>query len=255
MILDQIQHKELRRWIEEVAQLVTPDAVHLCDGSDDEYTQISTMMQDKGVCIPLNPDLHPHCFLVRSSPEDVARVEQCTFICTERKEEAGPTNNWRDPKEMREELQGLFRGCMRGRTMYVIPFCMGPLYSPFSLIGVEITDSPYVVCSMRIMTRMGKEVLEFLGTSHPFHKCLHSVGYPLHPGQQDLPWPCNPKHMRIVHFQEDSSVISFGSGYGGNALLGKKCVSLRLASYIARQQGWLAEHMLIIGVTNRSGGR
>ena len=249
----EIQHKELKTWIEEVSVLVTPQDIYLCDGSDEEYARLSAKMQEQGIFIPLNPEKHPNCFLVRSSPEDVARVEQFTFICTPKKEDAGPTNNWRDPQEMRKELHGLFRGCMQGRTLYIIPFCMGPLNSPFSLIGVEITDSPYVVCSMKLMTRMVAEVLKFLGTSRPFHKCLHSVGYPLSPGQKDVAWPCNPKNMRIVHFQDDSSVMSFGSGYGGNALLGKKCVALRLASYRARHQGWLAEHMLIIGVTNPEG--
>lgn len=248
-----IQHKDLKQWIQEVAELVTPKDIRICNGSDSEYAEIYGLMQQSGVAIPLNRDVHPNCFLVRSSPEDVARVEQFTFICTKEQKEAGPTNNWRDPEEMRQELHGLFRGCMRGRTLYVVPFCMGPLNSPFSLIGVEITDSPYVVCSMKIMTRMGEEVLKALGTTGSFHKCLHSVGVPLAPGEKDLAWPCNPQHMRIVHFQDDSSVMSFGSGYGGNALLGKKCVALRLASYIARSQGWLAEHMLIIGVTNPEG--
>ncbi|EPJ28175.1 phosphoenolpyruvate carboxykinase (GTP) [Chlamydia psittaci] len=248
-----IQHKGLKQWIQEVAELVTPKDIRICNGSDSEYAEIYGIMQKSGIAVPLNPDLHPNCFLVRSSPEDVARVEQFTFICTKEQKDAGPTNNWRDPEEMRQELHGLFRGCMRGRTLYVVPFCMGPLNSPFSLIGVEITDSPYVVCSMKIMTRMGEEVLKSLGTSGSFHKCLHSVGVPLAPGEKDVAWPCNPKHMRIVHFQDDSSVMSFGSGYGGNALLGKKCVALRLASYIARSQGWLAEHMLIIGVTNPEG--
>ncbi|EPP34794.1 phosphoenolpyruvate carboxykinase family protein [Chlamydia ibidis] len=250
---DVIQHKELKTWIQEVIDLVTPDSVRLCDGSDSEYAELANKMCDKGAFIRLNSDLHPNSFLVRSSPEDVARVEQFTFICTSTKEEAGPTNNWRDPEEMRKELRGLFKGCMQGRTLYIVPFCMGPLNSPFSLVGVELTDSPYVVCSMKIMTRMGAEVLQFLGVSGSFHKCLHSVGKPLAPGEKDVAWPCNPKNMRIVHFQDDSSVMSFGSGYGGNALLGKKCVALRLASYLARQQGWLAEHMLIIGVTNPEG--
>ena len=251
--MSKITHLGLKSWIEEVIALVTPDAVCLCDGSESEYQQLCQQMQESGVMIPLNPELHPNCFLVRSSPKDVARVEQFTFICTKTQEEAGPTNNWRDPQEMRAELHELFQGCMRGRTLYIVPFCMGPLHSPFSLIGVEITDSPYVVCSMKIMTRMGSAVLEMLGSSGTFYKCLHSVGKPLSPGEKDEAWPCNPEHMRIVHFQDDNSVMSFGSGYGGNALLGKKCVALRLASYLGHKQGWLAEHMLIIGVTNPEG--
>ena len=251
--MSKITHLGLKSWIEEVIALVTPDAVCLCDGSESEYQQLCQQMQESGVMIPLNPELHPNCFLVRSSPKDVARVEQFTFICTKTQEEAGPTNNWRDPQEMRAELHELFQGCMRGRTIYIVPFCMGPLHSPFSLIGVEITDSPYVVCSMKIMTRMGSAVLEMLGSSGTFYKCLHSVGKPLSPGEKDEAWPCNPEHMRIVHFQDDNSVMSFGSGYGGNALLGKKCVALRLASYLGHKQGWLAEHMLIIGVTNPEG--
>nr|WP_162261160.1 phosphoenolpyruvate carboxykinase (GTP) [Chlamydia pecorum] len=248
-----IKHEELKTWISQIAELTTPQDIRVCDGSETEYAELCAKMVKSGTMIPLNPELHPNCFLVRSSPEDVARVEQFTFICTPTQHEAGPTNNWRDPEEMRKEMHQLFRGCMRGRTLYVVPFCMGPVNSPFSLVGVEITDSPYVVCSMKIMTRMGKEVLDFLGTSGEFLKCLHSVGKPLAPGEKDDPWPCNPKSIRVVHFQDDRSVMSYGSGYGGNALLGKKCVALRLASYMARTQGWLAEHMLIIGITNPQG--
>ncbi len=248
-----MEHEGLKAWVTEIAALTSPKNIRVCDGSNAEYVELCSMMKDSGVMIPLNSKSHPNCFLVRSSPEDVARVEQFTFICTPTQEEAGPTNNWRDPKEMREEMQKLFHGCMKGRTLYVVPFCMGPLNSSFSIVGIEITDSPYVVCSMKIMTRMGKDVLKFLGTSGKFLKCLHSVGKPLALGEKDVSWPCNPKSMRIVHFQDDSSVMSFGSGYGGNALLGKKCVALRLASFMARKQGWLAEHMLIIGVTNPQG--
>ncbi|ACZ32737.1 phosphoenolpyruvate carboxykinase [Chlamydia pneumoniae LPCoLN] len=248
-----IKHEGLKSWIDEVAKLTTPKDIRLCDGSDAEYDELCTLMESTGTMIRLNPEFHPNCFLVRSSADDVARVEQFTFICTPTEAEAGPTNNWRDPQEMRRELHQLFRGCMQGRTLYIVPFCMGPLDSPFSIVGVELTDSPYVVCSMKIMTRMGDDVLRSLGTSGKFLKCLHSVGKPLSPGEADVSWPCNPKSMRIVHFQDDSSVMSFGSGYGGNALLGKKCVALRLASYMAKSQGWLAEHMLIIGITNPEG--
>ncbi|ANH78647.1 phosphoenolpyruvate carboxykinase (GTP) [Candidatus Chlamydia sanziniae] len=248
-----IEHEELKTWVSEVVKLTTPENVRLCDGSAEEYTDLCKLMQNSGTMIPLNPELHPNCFLVRSSPEDVARVEQFTFICTPTQQEAGPTNNWKDPKEMRQELQRLFHGCMQGRTLYIVPFCMGPLNSPFSIVGIELTDSPYVVCSMKIMTRMGKDVLKFLGNRGKFLKCLHSVGKPLAPGEKDVAWPCNPKSIRVVHFQDDHSVMSFGSGYGGNALLGKKCVALRIASYMAQSEGWLAEHMLIIGVTNPEG--
>ncbi|SPN73963.1 Phosphoenolpyruvate carboxykinase [GTP],phosphoenolpyruvate carboxykinase,Phosphoenolpyruvate carboxykinase [Chlamydia serpentis] len=250
---ENINHEGLKSWISDVIKLTNPEKIRLCDGSDSEYAELCTLMQSTKTMIPLNPDLHPNCFLVRSSPNDVARVEQFTFICTPTQKEAGPTNNWRDPQEMRKELHQLFRGCMQRRTLYIVPFCMGPLDSPFSIVGVELTDSPYVVCSMKIMTRMGHDILRSLGTSGKFLKCLHSVGKPLSPGEKDVPWPCNPQAMRIVHFQDDSSVMSFGSGYGGNALLGKKCVALRLASYMAKMQGWLAEHMLIIGVTNPEG--
>lgn len=248
-----IAHRELVDWIREVVELASPDSVQLCEGSDAEYDALCQMMQRAGAFIPLNAEKHPHCYLVRSASCDVARVEQFTFICTRTQEEAGPTNNWRDPDQMRQELRELFRGAMRGRCLYIVPFCMGPLHSPFSIVGVELTDSPYVVCSMKIMTRMGMPVLDFLGNSGTFHRCLHSVGCPLAPGEKDVLWPCNPEKMRIVHFQDDGSVMSFGSGYGGNALLGKKCVALRLASYRARLEGWLAEHMLVIGVTNPSG--